>query len=167
MILINKLVKENRTIAEKIHDAIVSFLNKLNKYTGYKNEKLFWQDIEKKYAQALKTSYSNETKNRRELTKQQRKAKTPESSKKNPLHPEKNEILKDYKIVKMVEPLYNVTNNVVEKGAVKLSEILDKSSKKNGKKIYDQNEEVGGFRRSNNKEELDNSSFSLQKNMMI
>lgn len=55
---INQLTTERRSVAKVIYDSIVSILNKLNKLTGYKSEKLYWIDVKNKFEKAY-TDTSN------------------------------------------------------------------------------------------------------------
>ncbi len=50
---VNKLVNQNQSIAKKIYNWVI---DKLNKFTGGKNEKLFWTDIRNKF----ETAYNQE-----------------------------------------------------------------------------------------------------------
>lgn len=50
---VNRLVNQNQSIAKKIYNWVV---DKLNKFTGGKNEKLFWTDIRNKF----ETAYNQE-----------------------------------------------------------------------------------------------------------
>lgn len=59
----------------------------------------------------------------------------------------------------MDERIEEPFNNAIEKGVLKLDEIIDKKTKKDNKKISDESEKMGRFRRFNDKEELDNSFF--------
>ena len=51
---INSLVRQDRTIMQKIYDWIV---DKLNKLTGYSNEKIFWEDVKRKFETAYNEEY--------------------------------------------------------------------------------------------------------------
>ncbi|MFN1209080.1 hypothetical protein ACKXGD_19445, partial [Enterococcus lactis] len=50
---VNKLVNQNQSIAKKIYNWVI---DKLNKFTGGRNEKLFWTDIRNKF----ETAYNQE-----------------------------------------------------------------------------------------------------------
>ena len=50
---VNRLVNQNQSIAKKIYNWVI---DKLNKFTGGKNEKLFWTDIRNKF----ETAYNHE-----------------------------------------------------------------------------------------------------------
>ena len=50
---VNRLVNQNQSVAKKIYNWVI---DKLNKFTGGKNEKLFWTDIKNKF----ETAYSQE-----------------------------------------------------------------------------------------------------------
>lgn len=58
---INQLTTEKRSVARVIYDAIVNLLNKLNKLTGYKSEKLYWADVKNKFEKAYKNTGVNRT----------------------------------------------------------------------------------------------------------
>ncbi len=59
---INELVngKESRNIAQKIYDAIVSFLDKV---TGYKSEEAYLRGLKGKFEKAFNTEYNNQGEN--------------------------------------------------------------------------------------------------------
>ena len=50
---VNRLVNQNQSIAKKIYNWVI---DKLNKFTGGKNEKIFWTDIRNKF----ETAYNQE-----------------------------------------------------------------------------------------------------------
>lgn len=56
---INLLTTERRSIAKVIYDSVISILNKLNKLTGYKSEKLYWTDVKNKFEKAYKNNNIN------------------------------------------------------------------------------------------------------------
>ena len=56
---INQLTTERRSVAKVIYDSIVSILNKLNKLTGYKSEKIYWTDVKNKFEKAYKNNDTN------------------------------------------------------------------------------------------------------------
>lgn len=62
---INQLTTERRSVAKVIYDSVVSILNKLNKLTGYKSEKIYWTDVKNKFEKA----YRNDSKNFEENTR--------------------------------------------------------------------------------------------------
>lgn len=53
---INELTTKKRNIAKVIYDNVVSLLNKLNKLTGYKSEKLYWADVKNKFENAYRST---------------------------------------------------------------------------------------------------------------
>lgn len=53
---INELTTKKRSIAKVIYDNVVSLLNKLNKLTGYKSEKLYWTDVKNKFENAYRST---------------------------------------------------------------------------------------------------------------
>lgn len=52
---VNRLVNQNQSVAKKIYNWVI---DKLNKFTGGKNEKLFWTDIRNKFETAYNQEYS-------------------------------------------------------------------------------------------------------------
>lgn len=56
---INNLTMQNRTIGQKIYDWVVDKLNKINKLTGYRSEKIYWTDVKNKFENAFKQGYQN------------------------------------------------------------------------------------------------------------
>lgn len=59
---VNRLVNQNQSVAKKIYNWVI---DKLNKFTGGKNEKLFWTDIRNKF----ETAYNQEFSRNEDLTK--------------------------------------------------------------------------------------------------
>lgn len=57
---VNRLVNQNQSIAKKIYNWVV---DKLNKFTGGKNEKLFWADIRNKFETAYNQEFSKNDSN--------------------------------------------------------------------------------------------------------
>lgn len=55
---INQLTTERRSVAKVIYDSVVSILNKLNKLTGYKSEKIYWTDVKNKFEKAYRNNNS-------------------------------------------------------------------------------------------------------------
>ena len=56
---IESLNKENKTAFQKIYDWVI---DKLNKFTGGKVEKLYWQDVKNKFENVYKEEYKNTNK---------------------------------------------------------------------------------------------------------
>lgn len=52
---VNRLVNQNKSVAKKIYNWII---DKLNKFTGGKNEKIFWTDIRNKFETAYNQEFS-------------------------------------------------------------------------------------------------------------
>lgn len=52
---VNRLVNQNKSIAKKIYNWVI---DKLNKFTGGKNEKIFWTDIRNKFETAYNQEFS-------------------------------------------------------------------------------------------------------------
>ena len=59
---VNRLVNQNQSVAKKIYNWVI---DKLNKFTGGKNEKIFWTDIRNKF----ETAYNQEFSKNENLTK--------------------------------------------------------------------------------------------------
>ena len=59
---VNRLVNQNKSVAKKIYNWVI---DKLNKFTGGKNEKIFWTDIRNKF----ETAYNQEFSKNENLTK--------------------------------------------------------------------------------------------------
>lgn len=57
---ITNLTTEKPSIAKRIYNWVVDKLNKINKLTGYKNEKLFWNDVKNKFENAYRQDYQRE-----------------------------------------------------------------------------------------------------------
>lgn len=56
---VNNLTTEKPTLGRRIYNWVVDKLNKLNKLTGYKSEKIFWTDIKNKFENAYKKENTN------------------------------------------------------------------------------------------------------------
>ena len=56
---INSLNKEKPNVFKRIYDWVV---NKLNKFTGSKNEKIYWEDVKNKFENAYKQDYQGNEK---------------------------------------------------------------------------------------------------------
>lgn len=56
---INNLTTEKPTLGRRIYNWVVDKLNKINKATGYKSEKLFWTDVKNKFENAYKKENTN------------------------------------------------------------------------------------------------------------
>ena len=59
---INRLVHEKPSLAKQIYDFVIDKLNKLNRLTGYKSEKLFWEDVKNKFEKAYREEYKQSSK---------------------------------------------------------------------------------------------------------
>lgn len=57
---VNRLVNQNQSVAKKIYNWVI---DKLNKFTGGKNEKLFWTDIRNKFETAYSQEFSKNDSN--------------------------------------------------------------------------------------------------------
>ena len=56
---INHLVNTNSQTANGLYRWVVDKLNKLNKLTGYKSEKLYWTDVKNKFEKAFNSEFNN------------------------------------------------------------------------------------------------------------
>ena len=114
------------------------------------------------YADSLGEIEAADTKNRRNLTVEERKNIIPESAKSNPVHPNRDAILNHKRgmVEKIAEKLYNLlgdkTNEVFEKNDTKTNE-------ENFSKNNENYSERFGFGRKYDVKGLDNSSFSLEQ----
>lgn len=54
---VNNLTTQKPNLGKKIYNWVVDKLNKLNKLTGYKSEKLFWTDVKNKFENTYKQDY--------------------------------------------------------------------------------------------------------------
>lgn len=57
---VNRLVNQNQSIAKKIYNWVV---DKLNKFTGGKNEKIFWADVKNKFETAYNQEFNKNESN--------------------------------------------------------------------------------------------------------
>lgn len=60
---VNNLTTQNRTLGQRIYYWVVDKLNKINKLTGYKNEKIYWADVKSKFENAFKQKYQGNNNN--------------------------------------------------------------------------------------------------------
>ena len=56
---VNSIVTSNRGVAQNIYSWVVDKLNKINKLTGYKFEKLYWADVKNKFDKAFNNEFNN------------------------------------------------------------------------------------------------------------
>lgn len=56
---INSLVNQKQSVGKRIYNWVVDKLNKINKLTGYKNERLYWSDVKNKFEKAYKQAYTD------------------------------------------------------------------------------------------------------------
>lgn len=56
---VNSIVTSNRGVAQNIYTWIVDKLNRINKLTGYKFEKLYWADVKNKFDNAFNSQFNN------------------------------------------------------------------------------------------------------------
>ena len=55
---VNSLTVEKPSVAKSVYNWVVDKLNKLNKLTGYKSEKLFWKDVKNKFDSAYRSEFN-------------------------------------------------------------------------------------------------------------
>lgn len=60
---IDNLTTQKPTLGRRIYNWVVDKLNKLNKVTGYKSEKIFWTDVKNKFENAYSQDYKGENNN--------------------------------------------------------------------------------------------------------
>lgn len=110
------------------------------------------------YADSLGEIEATDTKNRRDLNVSERKAIIPESAKKNPVHPNRNNILnrKRSLVEKTVEKIYNKFGGNQNEVSEEIDIQDNKSTNEKTDRTYSKDKD--GIN------ELDNSSFSVLKN---
>lgn len=138
---INSLNKEKPNVFKRIYSWIV---DKLNKFTGNKNEKLYWEDVKNKFENAYKQDYQRETdlKTRFDIVtqgnKQYVKASRQVISGKNPLQWEEqvenyiNEKIRngeDVQVLAKDGDILSITGDTAGKAKFR-NEIIDKNGKK-------------------------------------
>lgn len=57
---VNSLTVEKPSLAKNVYNWVVDKLNKLNKMTGYKSEKLFWKDVKNKFDSAYRSEFNKD-----------------------------------------------------------------------------------------------------------
>lgn len=146
-----------------------------------------------RYANSKGEIEAADTKNRRNMTVEERKRTSPESSKKNPIHPNREAILNHKRNIKekIAEKLYNILETKNTKSDDIIDNVIDKFYNKHGDDIYENIESyeeqivnqvvqtskkdirsdgrktrdgLGNGRQNDVNKELDNSSFSFDKN---
>ena len=60
---VNNLTTRKPTLGRRIYNWVVDKLNKLNKLSGYKSEKLFWADVKNKFENAYSQDYKGKNNN--------------------------------------------------------------------------------------------------------
>lgn len=60
---VNNLTTQKPTLGRRIYNWVVDKLNKLNKLSGYKSEKLFWADVKNKFENAYSQDYKGKNNN--------------------------------------------------------------------------------------------------------
>lgn len=146
-----------------------------------------------RYANSKGEIEAADTKNRRNMTVEERKRTSPESSKKNPIHPNREAILNHKRNIKekIAEKLYNILETKNTKSDDIIDNVIDKFYNKYGDDIYENIESyeeqivnqvvqtskkdirsdgrktrdgLGNGRQNDVNKELDNSSFYFDKN---
>ena len=146
-----------------------------------------------RYANSKGEIEAADTKNRRNMTVEERKRTSPESSKKNPIHPNREAILNHKRNIKekIAEKLYNILETKNTKSDDIIDNVIDKFYNKYGEDIYENVENyeeqivnqvvqtskkdirsdgkktrdgLGNRRQNDVNKELDNSSFSFDEN---
>lgn len=146
-----------------------------------------------RYANSKGEIEAADTKNRRNMTVEERKKTSPESSKKNPIHPNREAILNHKRNIKekIAEKLSNILETKNTKSDDIIDNVIDKFYNKYGDDIYENIESyeeqivnqvvqtskkdirsdgrktrdgLGNGRQNDVNKELDNSSFSFDKN---
>ena len=56
---VSHIVNTNNSVARNIYNWVVDKLNRINKLTGYKFEKLYWADVKSKFDKAFNTNFNN------------------------------------------------------------------------------------------------------------
>lgn len=147
-----------------------------------------------RYANSKGEIEAADTKNRRNMTVEERKRTSPESSKKNPIHPNREDILNHKRNIKekIAEKLYNILETKNTKSDDIIDNVIDKFYNKYGDDIYENIENyeeqianqvvqtskkdirsdgretwdgLGNRRQNDVNKELDNSSFSFDENV--
>lgn len=147
-----------------------------------------------RYANSKGEIEAADTKNRRNMTVEERKRTSPESSKKNPIHPNREDILNHKRNIKekIAEKLYNILETKNTKSDDIIDNVIDKFYNKYGEDIYENIENyeeqianqvvqtskkdirsdgretwdgLGNRRQNDVNKELDNSSFSFDENV--
>ena len=57
---VSSLTVEKPSLAKNVYNWVVDKLNKLNKMTGYKSEKLFWKDVKNKFDSAYRSEFNKD-----------------------------------------------------------------------------------------------------------
>lgn len=94
---INHLTISNRQTANVLYNWVVDKLNKLNRLTGYKFEKLYWADVKNKFDKAFKADFNN-YKGESKLSKSNNVNKSETDNKGRQLTQEQQEYFKDSKV---------------------------------------------------------------------
>ena len=147
-----------------------------------------------RYANSKGEIEAADTKNRRNMTVEERKRTSPESSKKNPIHPNREDILNHKRNIKekIAEKLYNILETKNTKSDDIIDNVIDKFYNKYGEDVYENIENyeeqianqvvqtskkdirsdgretwdgLGNRRQNDVNKELDNSSFSFDENV--
>lgn len=154
----NRLISNNDNLRGTLLHEIQHYIqNEENLPTG--TTILFGNE---QYANNLGEIEAADTKNRKDLTVEERKSIVPESAKQNPTHPNRDAILnhKRNTVEKIAEKLYNLLGD-------KANEIFEESNIETTKNNFSKNNKIDSdgleVRGQYDVKELENSSFSLEQ----
>ena len=60
---VDSLVNQNRNVAQKIYDWVISKLNSFTRAIGFNSEYLYWKDVENKFRKAFNSEFNNTNSN--------------------------------------------------------------------------------------------------------
>ena len=154
---INHLVSSNTQTANGVYSWVVDKLNKLNKLTGYKFEKLYWTDVKNKFEKAFNSEFNN-------LTNEVKYAKKGDIiDNKNKVWYNKNGINLDYKEKYFIDGYINTNFSQMEVGTEFAKEVGDYLYV--GQKIADgEFEYYAKIQIEGNENKIDNIRRSINRN---
>lgn len=154
---VNSIVISNRGVAQSIYGWIVDKLNKVNKLTGYKFEKLYWADVKNKFEKAFNTDFNN-------LTNEVKYAKKGDIiDNENKVWYNKNGINLDYKEKYFIDGYINTNFSQMEVGTEFAKEVGDYLYV--GQKIADgEFEYYAKIQIEGNENKIDNIRRSINRN---
>ena len=165
----NKKMILNNKLLNNLDNLKGTLLHEIQHYIQYEENLPTGTTIlfgNEQYANSLGEIEAANTKERRNLTVDERKEIIPESSKENPVHPNRNAILnhKRNAIEKIAEKLYNLigdkSNELFEENDIETTKMdASKNSKEDSNGL--------GFNGRYDVKELNDSSFSLNKNQIM